>query len=349
MITQTLRSCKMGSSRRFFSTRQNLSAVQAGAYKELVEPAWKRRGGEKGLKKFPQQSLPYDGCTAAAYVAYAWSEQAFIYPITPATPMGDVMANWAGQGRKNLYGSSVTVTQMQSEGGAAGACHGVVDVGSLATTFTSSQGLLLMVPNMYIIAGALNPCVFHVAARSVTKHALCIFGDHTDVMATRQTGFAQLSGHNVQECMDMALVSHVSTMKTSVPFMNFFDGFRTSHEINKIDIIPYEAMEQLNPVVELAAFRRRGLNPNRPHSRQLGQFSDTFFQNSEALNKYYDNVPKTVQSVMDDVANITGRRYKLCSTLVTPKPSTSSWLWDPVPRRSKRSLSSTTSAVRSMA
>ena len=268
------------------------------------------RSACKRFKSYPQQKLPYDGCTAAAYVAYAWSEQAFIYPITPATPMGDVMANWAGQGRKNLFGSQAIVTQMQSEAGAAGSCHGVVDVGSLATTFTSSQGLLLMIPNMYIIAGALNPAVFHVAARSVTKHALCIFGDHTDVMATRQTGFALLSGHNVQESMDMALVSHIATLKSSVPFMNFFDGFRTSHEINKIDIIPYEAMEQFIPWKELNEFRQRGLNPNHPHSRQLGQFSDSFFQNSEALNKYYDAVPSIVQSTMDDVSKVIGREYK---------------------------------------
>ena len=219
------------------------------------------------------------------------------------------MANWAGQGKKNMFGTGVQVTQMQSEAGAAGACHGVVDVGSLATTFTSSQGLLLMVPNMYIIAGALNPCVFHVAARSVTKHALCIFGDHTDVMATRQTGWAQLSGHNVQEAMDMALISHIATLKSSVPFVNFFDGFRTSHEINKVSIIPYEAMEQLIPWPELQAFRQRGLNPNRPHARQVGQFSDTFFQNSEASNKFFEAVPAIVQKAMDDVAQVTGRQY----------------------------------------
>ncbi len=272
----------------------------------------------KLLKAHPQQKLPYDGCTAAAYVAYAWSEQAFIYPITPATPMGDVMANWAGQGRKNLFGTMSNVTQMQSEAGAAGACHGVVDVGSLATTFTSSQGLLLMIPNMYIIAGALNPAVFHVAARSITKHALCIFGDHTDVMATRQTGWAMLSGHNVQESMDMALVSHIATLKSSVPFMNFFDGFRTSHEINKINIIPYESMEQFVPWKELQEFRQRGLNPNHPHSRQMGQFSDSFFQNSEALNTYFDAVPGIVQSTMDDVAKVIGRQYKLMEYVGNP-------------------------------
>ncbi|EER13637.1 conserved hypothetical protein, partial [Perkinsus marinus ATCC 50983] len=195
----------------------NSSSVES--YTKLVHPA------PKELKEFPQKQLPYDGCTAAAYVAYAWSEQAMIYPITPATPMGDVMANWAGQGRKNLFGSVPRVTQMQSEGGAAGAVHGVLDVGGLGTTFTSSQGLLLMIPNMYIIAGALNPCVFHVAARAISKHALCIFGDHTDVMGTRQTGWAQLSGHSVQASMDMALVAHIATLRSSVPFVNFFDGF----------------------------------------------------------------------------------------------------------------------------
>ena len=176
-----------------------------------------------------------------------------------------------------------------------------------------------MIPNALIIAGALNPCVFHVAARSVTKHALCIFGDHTDVMATRQTGFAQLSGHNVQECMDMALISHIATLRSSVPFMNFFDGFRTSHEINKINIVPYEAMEQLVPWEDLRAFRKRGLNPNHPHSRQMGQFSDTFFQNSEAANTFFDAVPGIVQATMDDVAKITGRQYKLMEYVGHPE------------------------------
>jgi len=191
-----------------------------------LTPAWKRSGQPK-LTPANQKRLPYDGATAAAYIAYAFSEQAFIYPITPATPMGDAFATWSAAKKKNLYGEICEVTQMQSEGGAAGALHGVIDVGTLASTFTSSQGLLLMIPNMYIIAGALNPCVIHVAARAITKHALCIFGDHTDVMAVRQTGFAILSGHNVQECMDMALCVHLATLKASVPFVNFFDGFRT--------------------------------------------------------------------------------------------------------------------------
>ncbi|CAD7948280.1 unnamed protein product [Amoebophrya sp. A120] len=287
---------------------RNIGLTAAVAPAEPVIPSWKRQAV---YKKYPQTRAPNDGAMAAAYVAYAWSDQAFIYPITPATPMGDCVANWAGAGRKNLFGEICEVTQMQSEAGAAGACHGVVEVGSCVTTFTSSQGLLLMVPTMYILAGALNPCVFHVAARAVTKHALCIFGDQTDVMATRQTGFALLCGNNVQQAMDMALVSHVATLKTSIPFMNFFDGFRTSHELSKPAIIPYEAMAQLVPHEELQAFRQRGLNPNRPHSRQLGQFADTFFQNSEAANKYYDRTPGMVQDVMNDVGFITGRQYKI--------------------------------------
>ncbi|CAK0884488.1 unnamed protein product [Prorocentrum cordatum] len=188
----------------------------------------------------------------------------------------------------------------------------VVDVGTLATTFTSSQGLLLMIPNMYILAGALNPCVIHVAARALTKHALCIFGDHTDVMAVRQTGFAILSAHNVQEVMDMSLAAHVATLKSSVPFVCFQDdGFRTSHEINKPEVIPYEAMAQLVPWEDIHKYRRRGLHPNRPHARQQGQFSDTFFQNAEASNLYYDAVPGIVQSTLDDIGAITGRYYKI--------------------------------------
>jgi homodimeric pyruvate:ferredoxin (flavodoxin) oxidoreductase len=273
----------------------------------------RRRADQKKRKlvKFPEQLVAYDGCTAAAYTAYAWSEQAFIYPITPATAMGDVVAGWAGRGRKNMFGEICEVTQMQSEGGAAGSVHGVLEVGSLATTFTSSQGLLLMIPNMYLIAGALNPCVFHVAARAISKHSLCIFGDHTDVMATRQTGFAQLCGNNVQESMDMGLISHVSTLNSSVPFMNFFDGFRTSHEIGKINVVTYDAMQQLIPWDALQEFRERGLNPNRPHSRGLGQFGDTFFQNAELQNRYFSMVPQITQDAMDDVKVVTGREYKI--------------------------------------
>jgi len=291
--------------------KQQCTPDNYGARRELMRA--------RPLELAQQQEAPYDGCTAAAYVAYAWSEQAFIYPITPATAMGDVVANWAGRGRKNLFGEICEVTQMQSEGGAAGALHGVTEIGNLATTFTSSQGLLLMIPNMYLIAGALSPCVFHVAARAISKHALCIFGDHTDVMATRQTGFAQISGHNVQESMDMGLVAHISSLNSSVPFMNFFDGFRTSHEISTINIIPYEAMKQLVPWDALREYQERGLNPNRPHSRGIGQFGDTYFQNSEAQNRYFDMVPTIVQDAMDDVGVVTGRNYKLMDYVGHPE------------------------------
>jgi len=270
----------------------------------LTTASWERKAS---LKRLPQQVIPYDGCTASAYVAYAWSDQAFIYPITPATGMGDAVCNWAGQGRRNLFGQICEVTQMQSEGGAAGALHGVLDVGTMCTTFTASQGLLLMIPNLYLIAGALNPCVIHVSARAISKHALCIFGDHTDVMACRQTGFALLSASNVQETMDLSLVAHVATLKSSVPFLNFFDGFRTSHEISKPNVISYEAMKQLIPWDEVTSFRKSGLNPSNPHSRGLGQFGDTYFTNLEAGNKYYTETPNIVQSVMDDVGHITGR------------------------------------------
>eukprot|EP00397_Hematodinium_sp_SG-2012_P000320 GEMP01000320.1.p1 GENE.GEMP01000320.1~~GEMP01000320.1.p1 ORF type:complete len:1805 (+),score=426.97 GEMP01000320.1:80-5494(+) len=273
-------------------------------WSSLTTASWKRKAA---LKKFPQQCIPYDGCTASAYVAYAWCDQAFIYPITPATGMGDAVANWASQGRRNLFGEICEVTQMQSEGGAAGALHGVLEVGTLCTTFTASQGLLLMIPNMYLIAGALNPCVFHVSARAIAKHALCIFGDHTDVMATRQTGFAMMSCANVQETMDLGLVCHMASLQTSVPFVNFFDGFRTSHEISKPQVIAYEAMKQLVPWEELNAFRKRGLNPMSPHSRGLGQFGDTYFTNLEATNIYYNKTPEIVQNAMNDVGHVTGR------------------------------------------
>jgi homodimeric pyruvate:ferredoxin (flavodoxin) oxidoreductase len=298
------------------STRSSAPALKFGlnvpAQAPNITPSWKKNPEKLGMiSPGLQKRVPFDGATAAAYVAYAFSEQAFIYPITPATPLGDAFAGWNAKGKKNLFGEVCNVVQMQSEGGAAGALHGVVDVGTLASTFTSSQGLLLMVPNMFILAGALNPCVIHVAARAITKHALCIFGDHSDVMAVRQTGFAILSAHNVQEAMDMALCAHVSTLKSSVPFVAFQDGFRTSHEISKPEVFSYEAMAQLVPWEELTAFRQRGLHPNHPHARQQGQFSDTFFQNAEASNLYYEAVPGIVQNTLDDIARITGRHYQI--------------------------------------
>ncbi|GFN21710.1 pyruvate:ferredoxin (flavodoxin) oxidoreductase [Thermanaeromonas sp. C210] len=255
--------------------------------------------------------LTIDGNTAAAHVAYALSEVAAIYPITPSSPMAELCDEWAAQGRKNIFGRPLKVVEMQSEAGAAGAVHGSLAGGALTTTFTASQGLLLMIPNMYKIAGELWPCVFHVAARSVATHALSIFGDHSDVMATRQTGFALLSSASVQEVMDLALVAHLATLKASVPFVHFFDGFRTSHEVQKIEVIAYEDMAKLVDWQAIEAFRRRALNPEHPHQAGTAQNPDIFFQGREAANPYYLKVPGIVEEVMGKVGELTGRRYRL--------------------------------------
>ena len=205
-----------------------------------------------------------DGNTAAAHVAYAFSDVSAVYPITPSTPMGETADEWAAVGRKNLFGQPIRMAELQSEAGAAGAVHGSLAAGALTTTFTASQGLLLMIPNMYKISGELLPCVFHVSARALAAHALSIFGDHQDVMACRQTGFAMLASNSVQEVMDLALVAHLSTLEAKVPFLHFFDGFRTSHEINKIEEIPYEVMDQLLDKKYVEEFRARALNPEHP-------------------------------------------------------------------------------------
>eukprot|EP01062_Namystynia_karyoxenos_P065528 TRINITY_DN5917_c0_g1_i1.p1 TRINITY_DN5917_c0_g1~~TRINITY_DN5917_c0_g1_i1.p1 ORF type:complete len:2055 (+),score=809.41 TRINITY_DN5917_c0_g1_i1:120-6284(+) len=258
-----------------------------------------------------QKEFPMDGNTAAAYVAYAMTETAFIYPISPATSMGELMDNWASQGRKNSFGQIPTVGMMQSEAGAAGAVHGCLATGALSTTFTASQGLLLMIPNLYLIAGELSPCVIHVSARTVAKHSLSIFNDHSDVMACRQTGFAMLCGSTVQEVMDMALVSHVATIKSRVPFMNFFDGWRTSAGIHKIQTIPYEDIRRMVPMDLLQQnLRSRALNPNHPIIRGVGQRPDIFFQNTQAAEPFYRACPGIVQETMDEVAQLTGRSYK---------------------------------------
>ncbi len=256
------------------------------------------------------RKMTIDGNTAAAHVAYAWSDVAAIYPITPSSPMGEVCDDWAAHGRKNLLGQTVRISELQSEAGAAGAVHGSLAGGALTTTFTASQGLLLMIPNMYKIAGELLPAVFHVSARTVATHALSIFGDHSDVMAARQTGWAMLASASVQEAMDMALVAHVSTLKASVPFLHFFDGFRTSHEVQKIDVIDYEEMVDLVDHEAIAKFRRRAMNPERPHLRGTAQNPDIFFQAREACNAYYDAVPDIVAEAMAEVEKITGRSYK---------------------------------------
>ncbi|KAG2495627.1 hypothetical protein HYH03_006227 [Edaphochlamys debaryana] len=260
------------------------------------------------------KEVPMDGNEATAHVAYAVSDVSFIYPITPATNMGEMVDQWAAEGRKNVFGNVMSVTEMESETGAAGALHGALAAGSLATSFTCSQGLLLMVPNMYKIAGELTPCVLHVTARALAKHALSIFGDHQDVMAVRQTGWAMLCSHSVQEAHDMALVSHLATLRSSVPFLHFFDGFRTSHEINTIATIPEPAIKELlsKPLYRDAIqhHRSRALNPTHPHQRGTAHGPDVYFQCIEGANRFYDAAYEHVVAAMDEVAAVTGRSYK---------------------------------------
>ena len=251
-----------------------------------------------------------DGNQAAAHIAYMFSEVAAIYPITPSSTMAEYVDEWAAQGRKNIFNETVLVQEMQSEGGAAGAVHGSLQAGALTTTFTASQGLLLMIPNMYKIAGELLPCVFHVSARTLASHSLCIFGDHQDVMACRQTGFAMLAEGSVQEVMDLAGVAHLATIKSRVPFVNFFDGFRTSHEIQKIEALENEDLAKLIDQQALKEFRERALNPNKPVARGMAENPDTFFTHREISNKYYDAVPDIVAEYMNEISKITGREYK---------------------------------------
>ncbi|CCX48366.1 pyruvate-flavodoxin oxidoreductase [Bacteroides sp. CAG:927] len=258
-------------------------------------------------KKF----LTCDGNQAAAHISYMFSEVAAIYPITPSSTMAEYVDEWAAAGRKNIFGETVLVQEMQSEGGAAGAVHGSLQAGALTTTYTASQGLLLMIPNMYKIAGELLPCVFHVSARTIASHALSIFGDHQDVMSVRQTGFAMLAEGSVQEVMDLAGVAHLSTIKSRVPFVNFFDGFRTSHEIQKIEVVDQEDLEPLLDRKALAEFRERALNPDAPVARGMAENGDVFFQHREASNKYYEAVPEIVEDYMGHISKITGREYHL--------------------------------------
>ena len=260
-------------------------------------------------KKF----ITCDGNQAAAHVAYMFSEVAAIYPITPSSPMAEHVDEWAAQDRKNLFGDTVSVQEMQSEGGAAGAVHGSLQAGALTTTFTASQGLLLMIPNMYKIAGELLPCVFHVSARTLATHSLCIFGDHSDVMACRQTGFAMLCEGSVQEVMDLSAVAHLATIEARVPFINFFDGFRTSHEYQKIEEIDQEELRPLVDQKALSEFRARALSPERPVARGMAENPETFFAHREASNKYYSAIPGIVEKYMKEVSRITGREYKLFS------------------------------------
>ena len=250
-----------------------------------------------------------DGNEAAAHASYAFTEVAAIFPITPSSTMAELVDEWAAHGRKNVFGQAVKVVEMQSEGGAAGALHGSLQAGALTTTYTASQGLLLMIPNMYKIAGELLPCVFHVSARALATHALSIFGDHQDVMSVRATGFAQLSSHNVQEAMDMGFIAHLVTVKSRIPFLHFFDGFRTSHEIQKIEVPEYEEVAKLLDMEAVQAFRDRSLNPERPVLRGTAQNPDVYFQGREASNRFYAAVPDMVEHYMQEYKELTGREY----------------------------------------
>ena len=258
-------------------------------------------------KKF----ITCDGNEAAAHISYMFSEVAAIYPITPSSTMAEHVDEWAAAGRKNIFGETVKVQEMQSEGGAAGAVHGSLQAGALTTTYTASQGLLLMIPNMYKIAGELLPCVFHVSARTLASHALCIFGDHQDVMSCRQTGFAMLCEGSVQEVMDLAGVAHLATLKSRVPFVNFFDGFRTSHEIQKIEKLENDDLAPLIDQQALAEFRARALNPEHPVARGMAENPDHFFQHRESSNAFYDAVPAIVEEYMNEISKITGRPHGL--------------------------------------
>lgn len=259
-----------------------------------------------------------DGNQAAAHVAYGFTEVAAIYPITPSSPMPEHVDTWSATGRKNIFGHTVQVVEMQSEAGAAAAVHGSLQAGALTTTFTSSQGLLLMLPNLYKVAGELLPGVFHVAARAIASHALSIFGDHQDVMAARAAGCAMLSEASVQEVMDLAPVAHLTAIKTRVPFVNFFDGFRTSHEIQKIEVLDYEELKPLVDQEALAAFRKRALNPDAPVTRGTAENPDIHFQHREASNPFYKQVPEVVEHYMGEINKLTGRNYQLFNYVGAP-------------------------------
>ncbi|MEA1972520.1 MAG: pyruvate:ferredoxin (flavodoxin) oxidoreductase, partial [Candidatus Cloacimonadota bacterium] len=261
------------------------------------------------MKKIEQKTI--DGNSAASYVAYAFSEVAAIYPITPSSPMGQYADVWSATGRKNIFGETVDVIEMQSEAGAAGAVHGTLSGGAMTTTFTASQGLMLMLPNMHKIAGEMLPTVFHVSARSLAAQSLSIFGDHSDVMSARNTGFALMATNSIQEIQDLAIVSHLATLKTKIPFLNFFDGFRNSHEIQKIEMVDYETMQELSEPKYVEEFRGRALNSENPFVKVGAQNPDVYFQGREASNKYYLAAPEIIQNCMDKVSKTIGRDYHL--------------------------------------
>ena len=272
--------------------------------------------GQHGLKRL---RVTVDGNEAAASVAHRVSEVIAIYPITPSSPMGELADQWSSQGSKNLWGNVPDVVEMQSEAGAAGAVHGALQAGALATTFTASQGLLLMIPNMYKIAGELTAFTIHVAARTVATHALSIFGDHSDVMACRQTGFAMFCSGSVQEAHDFAAIAHAATLESRVPFLHFFDGFRTSHEIAKIEELNDDDLRRLISEDKVREHRERALTPDRPVLRGTAQNPDVFFQARESANRFYDACPAIVEKAMERFAALTGRRYRLFDYVGDPR------------------------------
>ena len=258
-----------------------------------------------------RKKITIDGNEAAAYVAFNSSEVIAIYPITPSSGMGELSDQWSADGKKNIWGTIPKVAELQSEGGASGAVHGSLQSGALTTTFTASQGLLLMIPNMYKIAGELTSAVFHVSARSLAAQSLSIFGDHSDILATRQTGFGLISSASVQEVMDIALITHAATLEARIPFIHFFDGFRTSHEVNKIEQLTKDDIRSMLNEKFIDEFRNRALNPENPFIRGTAQNPDVYFQGRETVNKYYDACPGIVQKYMDQFAKLTGRQYHL--------------------------------------
>ena len=257
----------------------------------------------------PGEMVTMDGNEAAAFVAYHFSEIAAIYPITPSSPMAEYTDEWSAKGKLNRYGQTVSLVEMQSEAGAIGAVHGAVTSGAFATSFTSSQGLMLMIPVLHRISGERLPAVLHVAARTVGTHGMSIFGDHSDVMNCRQTGFAQLCSSSVQEVMDIAAVAHLAAVKSSIPFMHFFDGFRTSHELAKVEVIDYAKLDSLVDEDAVRRFRENALNPEHPMLRNTVQNGDVYFQTREANNTDYANLPDVVESYLEGISKITGREY----------------------------------------
>ena len=258
-----------------------------------------------------RRKITIDGNEAAAHVAYRVSEVIAIYPITPSSPMGEFSDAWSAVNIKNIWGTVPTVSELQSEGGASGAVHGSLQSGALTTTFTASQGLLLMIPNMYKIAGELTPTVFHVSARSVAAQALSIFGDHSDVMSTRQTGFGLMASNSIQEVMDTALIAHTASLNSRIPFVHFFDGFRSSHEVMKIEELTDDDIRGMISNEKVKEFRSRSMSPDHPFIRGTAQNPDVFFQGRETVNKFYTACPDIVQEAMDKFAKITGRKYNL--------------------------------------